>query len=396
MKKKVVAAALICSVFGSSHAANNGSFDDYGGAYHSEIQRPVQRLDRFRRMGKRTSLPVNNRFSDRGHSDSNYVINDQTGEKVFLDNMSSQTQQRRAPQLDSQSQNHQRSHYDSRYASEEMQRAQKSSSNYESSRFEADHSNSNNKTMGSQYDFTNVSNDRVANQQWRSQGNTHGRFAAANSHRNKLDQVQNKHSQSWNQESSRNEGWNNSVANHRDENNWQNQTPQNFSRRSWDNVEPSQIKNGKTMEQTSLSMQKDFNQNVDRYNSGNTRPEGNSENYAMDRRSFWPTRAQQTRHVSQNDSSIHHKTDDLPRADRRIQSRMEDPKEFDRNQQMVNSNRAQLQRADESQYQSLRRPRVRVDLRQNQSDRRKRHRRSWLPNPFRGVSRMFSGIFGRR
>ena len=125
MKKKVVAAALICSVFGSSHAANNGSFDDYGGAYHSEIQRPVQRLDRFRRMGKRTSLPVNNRFSDRGHSDSNYVINDQTGEKVFLDNMSSQTQQRQAPQLDSQSQNHQRSHYDSRYASEEMQRAQK-------------------------------------------------------------------------------------------------------------------------------------------------------------------------------------------------------------------------------------------------------------------------------
>ena len=150
------------------------------------------------------------------------------------------------------------------------------------------------------------------------------------------------------------------------------------------------------MEQTSLSMQKDFNQNVDRYNSGNTRHEANSENYAMDRRSFWPTRAQQTRHVSQNDSSIHHKTDDLPRADRRIQSRMEDPKEFDRNQQMVNSNRAQLQRADESQYQSLRRPRVRVDLRQNQSDRRKRHRRSWLPNPFRGVSRMFSGIFGRR
>ena len=148
MKKKVVAAALICSVFGSSHAANNGSFDDYGGAIHSEIQRPVQRLDRFRRMGKRTSLPVNNRFSDRGHSDNNYVINDQTGEKVFLDNASSQTQQR--PDY------HNFLTHNLRTIKEvimiqgmhlKMQRNQKSSSNYESSRFEADHSNSNNKTI---------------------------------------------------------------------------------------------------------------------------------------------------------------------------------------------------------------------------------------------------------
>ena len=91
-----------------------------------------------------------------------------------------------------------------------------------------------------------------------------------------------------------------------------------------------------------------------------------------------------------------HQTDVLPRADRRIQSRMENPKEFNPNQQLGHTNGDQLQRVNESQYKSLRRPRVRVDLRENQSDRRKRQRRSWLPNPFRGVSRMFSGIFGRR
>ena len=96
----------------------------------------------------------------------------------------------------------------------------------------------------------------------------------------------------------------------------------------------------------------------------------------MDRRSFWPQGHNRLDMYLRMTHSIHHKTDDLPKADRRIQSRMEDPKEFNPNQQMVNSNREQLQRADESQYKSLRRPRVRVDLRENQSDRRKRQRRS--------------------
>jgi len=394
MKKKVVAAALICSVFGSSHATDNDKFDDYGGTYQGEVHRPVQRLDRFRRFGKKTSSSVENRFSNRKQSTNSYVINDQTGEKVYLDNVNAPVNYHSSPQF--QPENNPSRDYETMHRSNQTQRTQKVAQNYESTRFEMDHSQSSNNEIASQYEFTGAANNHIDSEKWRSQGHTQGRFAAASSHRNKLDQVKNNHAQSWNQESARNVGWNNSVAQHSKQKNWQNPAHENFSRKSWNNVEPDQVRNAQTVEQALPLRKESFNQNVNRYNSENTRHAVNPENYAMDRRSFWPSRDQQTRHVTQNNNSIHHQTDDLPRADRRIQSRMEDPKEFDPNQRMVHSNRAQLQRADESQYQSLRRPRVRVDLRQNQSDRRKRQRRSWLPNPFRGVSRMFSGIFGRR
>ena len=195
MKKKVVAAALICSVLGSSHATDNDKFDDYGGTYQGEVHRPVQRLDRFRRFGNKASSSVENRFSNRKQLTNNYVINDQTGEKVYLDNANAPVNYHRTPQFQSQPQNNRSRDYETIHQSNQTQRNQKVAHNYESSRFEMDHSQSRNKEIASQYDFTNSSNNRMNTEKWRPQGHTQGRFAAANSHRNKLDQIQNNHSQ---------------------------------------------------------------------------------------------------------------------------------------------------------------------------------------------------------
>ena len=236
MKKKVVAAALICSVFGSSHATDNEKFDDYGGAYQGEVQRPVQRLDRFRRFGNKISHPVENRFSDTRTSNRNYVVNDQTGEKVYLDNMNEPAQQRRTQQFQSHLENNRSRDYEMMHQSNQTQRNQRVAHNYESNRFEMDHSQSNNKEIASHYDFTGASNNHMNTEKWRSQGHTQGRFAAASSHRNKLDQVRNNHAQSWNQESARNEGWNNSVVQHPKQKNWQNPAHENFSRKSLNNA----------------------------------------------------------------------------------------------------------------------------------------------------------------
>ncbi|MEE2925258.1 MAG: hypothetical protein VX619_10800, partial [bacterium] len=276
MKKKVVAAALICSVLGSSHATDNDKFDDYGGTYQGEVHRPVQRLDRFRRFGNKASSSVENRFSNRKQLTNNYVINDQTGEKVYLDNVNAPVNYHRTTQFQSQPQNNRSRDYEMMHQSNQIQRNQKASHNYESSRFEMDHSQSTNKEIASQYDFTNSSNNRMNTEKWRPQGHTQGRFAAANSHRNKLDQIENNHSQSWNQRPAinqtptRNEEWNNSVTQHVKEKNWQNPPHENISKRSWNNVESGKARNGNTMEQASPSKQEDFNQNVNRYNSAHS------------------------------------------------------------------------------------------------------------------------------
>ncbi len=395
MKKKVVAAALICSVLGSSHASNNEKFDDYGGSYQSEVQRPVQRLDRFRRYGTKGVPQVESRFSNRNQPSNNYVINDQTGQKIFLDKEGSSGSQHRsfqsAPQATSgyetrnfQPVDHYRSNHDARRVSND----------YESSSFEVEQSNNNSKAL-SKYDFTGSSSEHVDSQQWRSQGNTHGRFAAANSHRQKLNHVNNNESQSWNQRPNRDQDWSNSNKNQTRESSWSNSYSESPSGNNWDQTKSSS-RNWNSVEQPSNTSSHGNNQRLDQ------RRPMRAENYAMDRRSFWPTRAQQTRHVNKADTPKHNITEDLPHADRRIQSRMEagsavkndGRSNFDR--RTIQTKGQQLQQNNNSQYQSLRRPRVRVDLTNKQTDRRKRQRRSWLPNPFRGVSRMFSGIFGRR
>ena len=457
MKKKVVAAALICSVLGSSHASNNEKFDDYGGNYQSEVQRPVQRLDRFRRYGNKGTPQVENRFSKKNQTRTNYVVNDQTGEKVYLGKGDLSRNQHRSPQFAPQTNQYQDRNFQAADRFEENRHAQRPSNAYESSRFEVDHPQKNKPKVSSKYDFTGPSSGQVDSQQRRPHGNTHGRFAAASSHRQKLDQVNRNDSQSWNQKPSGSEAWDNSDKYEPKEQAWKNSYPAKPSRDNWNHAksnnshwnsvqQPSNtMRNGNdqrvvqrkpmksnnnhwnSMQQPSNMMSNGHDQRVDQHKPvksnnnhwnavqqpSNMMRNGNdqrvdqhkpvkSENYAMDRRSFWPTRDQQTRHVDKANRSEHNGVGHVPNADRRIHSRMEKSNavvtnrtsNFDR--RTIQPQRPQVQQTNDSQYQSLRRPRVRVDLTKNQMDRRKRQRRSWLPNPFRGVSRMFSGIFGRR
>lgn len=381
MKKKVVAAALVCSVLGSSHANEVQQYDEYGDNYQNAVQRPVQRLDRFRRYsGQRTneasrrfSTEANSRFSNEGQSDSNYVINDQTGQKMYLHEIRNSGTRSEVNHYSHETKNYDRNSQASR-GSGGHQGGQRVSSHMNSSNYQGQNkSQSNEQSQWSHYDFTNNAADQRGPQNWRAGNSTQGRFAAAQSHHEKLQKVR-----------TGNESWNSSSMD----------SIHNVNQKdaSW-NKPVARTQYSGNNHQTRVSREWSQQQQ----NSGAAQNE-TQENYAMDNGGFWPTRAQQTRYSQQPSESFHGKTDELSSNPRRIYSRMEDadpkPQQFSNRNAMTTNLNSQAE--PQSEYQSLRRPRVRVDLTQSQKNRSKRQRRSWFPNPFRGVSRMFSGIFGRR
>lgn len=356
MKKKVVAAALVCSVLGSSHANEAQHYDEYGDNYQSAVQRPVQRLDRFRRYGGQRVNETNSRFSNQNQSDSNYVINDQTGQKMYLHEIRNSANGPAANQHSREALNYGVNSNVSR-GSGGHQGGQRVASRPNYSNHDRQNTfESNEQAQWSQYDFTgNVAGESDARNR-RSGDLTQGRFAAAQSHYEKLQNVQ-----------SQDARWKSSAMD----------SHQNVTQKdsSWNKpaTRPQQNWNN-----TQIGDSREWNQQQVSHGSAQADRE---ENYAMDNGGFWPTRAQQTRYSQQPSASFHSQTDELSSNPRRMHSRID---------------HSESQPQPQSEYQSLRRPRVRVDLTQTQKNRSKRQRRSWFPNPFRGVSRMFSGIFGRR
>lgn len=429
MKKKVVAAALICSVLGSSHATENQQFDEYGDNFQNGVQRPVQRLDRFRRHGGNRTPEVTNRFTNRGDMDSNYVINDQTGQKMYLHEITNASDNRDSSRLSEEERQYSRRQ--EMYPSSGGHQGGSRISNLSHSGRMSEQQDG--ETEFAHYDFTGGADDRQSAGQWRDQDRTQGRFAAAESHRSKLERVHSSNSvtsdssqmrsaqfeqypqrsASWsntasdeqkprlNSEREANQSWNSPHGGTQQswnsphggtQHSWN--SPHRGTQHSWNSPQRGDIQSSNNLQADRTQSWSQAANNVDVAENSVT------ENYASDNKGFWPSRAQQTRYSQSETESFHNRPDELSTNGRRIYSRMENPDSrsnrevahdsFSDTDQSVSQGRPAVN------YQSLRRPSVRVDLSKKQSDRTSRQRRSWFPNPLKGVSRMFSGIFGRR